>query len=212
MSGKRVRLAPGERRQQLLDLGIRMLSERGLEQVSVEEIADQAGISRGLLFHYFPSKRDFHLAVVRHASDGLLRAIRPDQALSLGPMLYDAMRRYVDYVVENQQAYISQLRGPASADPDFVEIFDGNRAAIAGLIFTHAPVPGEIDRTVLELAVRGWIAFIEETTISWVRAQHISRDQLVELNVRALAALVLGSEGAAELFSEQLPAPILPSQ
>ena len=59
---KRTRLDPAQRRAQLIDLGARMLAERPLEQISVEDIADQAGVSRGLLFHYFASKSEFHLA------------------------------------------------------------------------------------------------------------------------------------------------------
>ena len=53
---KRTRLSPDERRAQLIDLGARMLAERPLEQISVEDIADQAGVSRGLLFHYWRPK------------------------------------------------------------------------------------------------------------------------------------------------------------
>ncbi|MCU1657877.1 MAG: TetR family transcriptional regulator, partial [Pseudonocardiales bacterium] len=57
---KRIRLSPEARRAQLIELGVEMLATRTLDELSVEDIAQQAGISRGLLFHYFSSKQEFH--------------------------------------------------------------------------------------------------------------------------------------------------------
>jgi AcrR family transcriptional regulator len=68
----RTRLDPDARRAQLVALGLRMLSTRPLDKVAIDDIAAEAGISRGLLFHYFPTKRDFHVAVARAAAADLL--------------------------------------------------------------------------------------------------------------------------------------------
>ena len=65
---KRTRLDPAARRAQLIALGVEMLATRTLDALSVEDIAKQAGISRGLLFHYFASKQEFHTAVARRYS------------------------------------------------------------------------------------------------------------------------------------------------
>lgn len=198
MDIKRVRLAPAARRAQLIKIGVEMLASRGLEALSVDEIARQAGISKGLLFHYFTSKRDFHLAIVRRASEMLFEATEPNPDLEPFEMLRDSIERYVDYVVENREAYISQLRGPASADPEFVAVFEANRAANAARVVKNLPFPVD-GRAQFELAVRGWIAFLEETTISWLREKQISREELIELNFRALPAVALAPELAAQL-------------
>ena len=73
-----MRLSPEERRRQLIALGVEMLRDRAVEDISVGEIATQAGISRGLLFHYFSSKQDFQLAILRHANRELLHRTAPD--------------------------------------------------------------------------------------------------------------------------------------
>jgi AcrR family transcriptional regulator len=200
MDVKRVRLSPEERRAQLIRLGVEMLSTRGLEALSVDEIAKQAGISKGLLFHYFSSKRDFHLAIVRRASEELLEATEPNRELAPFDMLRDSIERYVDYVAEHREAYISQLRGPASADPEFVAVFEANRATNAARVVGNLPVD-VANRAQFELAVRGWIAFLEETTISWLRGRQISREELIELNFRALPAVALTPEVAAQLLA-----------
>ncbi|MFC9893934.1 TetR/AcrR family transcriptional regulator [Nocardia sp. NPDC127579] len=189
---KRIRLSPDERRQQLITLGVRLLGERALEEISVSDIAEQAGISRGLLFHYFPTMQDFQLAVVAHANAQLLHRVRPDDSLELFDQLRDSIERYIDYVSENRQSYLALLRGPASASPDLMQLVDQTRLAIVEMILAQMPIPAQDDdRPRLVLAVRGWIAFVEEITLSWLRAETITREQLVDLLVESLLTLSL---------------------
>ncbi|GAB2642565.1 TetR/AcrR family transcriptional regulator [Nocardia goodfellowii] len=189
---KRVRLSPDERRLQLITLGVKMLGERPLEEISVSDIAEQAGISRGLLFHYFPTMQDFQLAVVAHANTELLHRVRPDSDLDLFEKLRDSIERYIDYVSENRQSYLALLRGPASASPELMSLVDQTRLAIVEMILSEMPVVVEgIERPRLVLAARGWIAFVEEITLSWLREETITRDQLVDLLVESLLTLSL---------------------
>ncbi len=88
-----------------------MLAERPLEQISVEDIADQAGVSRGLLFHYFASKSEFHLAIVRHSSEQMLQRTEPSESDDPMLTLRSVLASYVDYVTENRNTYVSLLRG-----------------------------------------------------------------------------------------------------
>ncbi|NEW43499.1 TetR/AcrR family transcriptional regulator [Nocardia cyriacigeorgica] len=189
-TAKRVRLSPDERRTQLINLGVKMLGERAIEDISVSEIAVQAGISRGLLFHYFPTKQDFQLEVVRHANAELLMRVAPDPELGLFEMLRDSVSRYVEYVSENRTSYLALLRGPASSSPDLVALVEQTRNAIVDIILTQVPMPPEErDHPRLVLAVRGWIAFTEESTLSWLRNETITRDELIDLLVESLLAL-----------------------
>ncbi|MFQ6327236.1 TetR/AcrR family transcriptional regulator [Nocardia sp. CWNU-33] len=189
---KRTRLSPDERRTQLITLGAKMLGERAIEDISITEIAQQAGISRGLLFHYFPTKQDFQLAIVHHANAELLERVAPDRSLGTFDMLRDSIDRYIAYVSDNRTSYLALLRGPASTSPLLVTLVEETRNAIVGIILTEAPVPvDDADRPRLLLAIRGWIAFVEETTLSWLRDEPISRHQLVDLLVESLVALAL---------------------
>ena len=202
---RRVRLDPAQRRDQLLALGMEVFTRAGLDRISIDEIAKAAGISKGLLFHYFPNKRGFQLEIVRRASAQLLEATAPDPELEPIQRLRDSLERYVDYVSERREAYISQLRGPASADPEFVAVFEATRARTVARVLESLPALDEVefDRTEVEIAVRGWIAFVEETTIGWLRGQQISRDRLVEMNFRALPAVALPPGVAGLLFASE---------
>ncbi|MFE4502938.1 TetR/AcrR family transcriptional regulator [Rhodococcus sp. NPDC056743] len=196
---KRTRLSPDERRAQLIDLGARMLAERPLEQISVEDIADQAGVSRGLLFHYFASKSEFHLAIVRHTSQQMLARTEPDDTDDPIATLRSVLVSYVDYVTDNRTTYVSLLRGTASGDPQMREVFEQTRDIMAARTLDQLPTIGLPRTPQVELAVRGWIAFVEEATISWLRAPAITREELIELTVHALPALASAAAGLTVL-------------
>src|SRR5437763_15120906 len=96
------RLDPEERRAQLIELGLRMLSSETPERVPVDEIAEAAGISRGLLFHYFPAKRDVYVAVATGAADRLHEGTVPDFDLHHTQRRPATPAAHVDYVAVNE--------------------------------------------------------------------------------------------------------------
>ncbi|MCZ4079526.1 TetR/AcrR family transcriptional regulator [Rhodococcus sp. H36-A4] len=203
-AGKRTRLSPEDRRAQLIALGTDMLSERPLEQISVEDIADQAGVSRGLLFHYFASKRDFHLAIVRETSNTMLERTAPDTSLEPLELLRESVANYVDYVTENRDTYISLLRGTVGGDADMREVFEQTRTTMADRTVTQLYKLDIEPTPTIRLAVRGWIAFVEEATISWLRDPEVSREEVIDLNVAALPAVALTPDMSTALFGADL--------
>jgi AcrR family transcriptional regulator len=190
-SERRVRLAADARRAQLIALGVEMLTSRTLDELSVEDIAAQAGISRGLLFHYFASKQEFHLEVARAAAQELLRRTAPDPALPPVAALRAGLEAFADYVAENPDNYKSLVRGAASGDTDMRAIFDDTRAVLARRIVDIVGGLGFPLGLRAELAVHGWVAFAEECVIRWIDTQAVERDAVLDLLTKALPALVL---------------------
>ena len=114
----RTRLSPQERRNQLLDLGVRLFSTRSLDQLSIDLLAEEAGISRGLLYHYFGNKHDFHEAVVRRAADDLIAQTAPPAEGDPLERLLASVTAYVDYVLANYQGYVSLVRAAVGRQRD----------------------------------------------------------------------------------------------
>jgi AcrR family transcriptional regulator len=190
---KRVRLSPEARRAQLIELGVEMLATRRLDELSVELIAQTAGISRGLLFHYFSSKQDFHVEVARAAAAAMIERTEPDTSLPPVEALRGALSRFIDYVEENPDNYKSLVRGAASADLEMRAIFDHTRATMAQRVID---VIGELglelsDRAVL--AVHGWVAYVEECVIRWTESRTFGREQLLEMLTKSLPAVALSA-------------------
>lgn len=190
---KRTRLSPQARRAQLIELGVEMLATRRLDELSVELIAQTAGISRGLLFHYFASKQEFHLEVARAAAAEMIRRTEPDTSLPLVEALRTSIAAFVDYVEENPDNYKSLVRGAASGDDQMRAIFDGTRARMAQRVLDVVASQGLTLDPRAELAVHGWIAYVEECVVRWLDGRPTSRDELLEMLTKSLPAVVVAA-------------------
>lgn len=195
MATKRVRLTPEARRAQLIELGVEMLATRRLDELSVELIATTAGISRGLLFYYFSSKQDFHTEVVRAAAAEMIRRTEPDPSLPPVEALHGAITAFIDYVQENPDNYKSLVRGAASGDAEMRAIFDGTRTTLARRIVGVMGELGLESSPLAELAVHGWVAYVEECVIRWIDTPTIERGPLEEMLTKSLPAVALAATG-----------------
>jgi AcrR family transcriptional regulator len=178
------RLDPEERRGQLIELGLHMLSSESADRVPVDEIAEAAGISRGLLFHYFPTKRDFYVAVAKEAARQLLEVTEPDPSLHHMERLHASLAAYVDYVTENEALYIALVRGASGSDKELQAVSENTRAESARRVVEALGLQ-DLDPAV-RTAVRGWVGFIEETTLDWLRNRDLERDQLLAVQEQVL--------------------------
>ena len=192
----RSRLAPDERRSQLLELGVRLLATRSLDELSIDLLAEEAGISRGLLYHYFGSKHAFHEAVVRRAADDLIAQTAPPAGGDPLVRLRVSLAAYVDYVLANFEGYVSLLKGAAAGNEALRAIYEEVRGVLSERIFLQDPA-GELvaDTPHNRLVVRGWSAMTEELVITWATDQRagrteVSKDELLEIIAGSLPALV----------------------
>jgi AcrR family transcriptional regulator len=192
----RSRLAPDARRSQLLDLGVRLLATRSLDELSIDLLAEEAGISRGLLYHYFGNKHVFHEAVVRRAADDLIAQTAPPAHGDPLERLQVSLAAYVDYVLANFEGYVSLLKGSAGGNESLRAIYEEVRAVLSERIFLEDP-DGELiaDTPHNRLVVRGWSAMTEELVITWGTDQRagrtgVTRDELLAIIGGSLPALV----------------------
>ena len=190
-TAKRSRLSVDERREQLVRLGVDIFSERPYDEVSIDGIAAAAGISKGLLYHYFPSKRDFYVAVVRHSADEMQAITETDPDLTPLERLSAGLDRYLEYVDTHARGYSTVLRAGIGSDREVAAIVEDVRSAMANRILDD--VPGETTPPGVRIAVRGWIGFAEAASLEWLEHRELSRDELRDLLIQALR----GAVGAA---------------
>lgn len=177
----RSRMATDERRAQLIELALRLFSTRGFDDISIDEIAREAGISKGLLYHYFPSKKAFFVAAVEVAAIRLLEATRTAAERDLGDpigSLRAALDAYLDFVEERATAFRFLMRGGISGDIEVREILDATRERIVEDMLEDVP------RTPSALIVaRGLLGFIETASLDWLERRGVTRDELRDLIV-----------------------------
>lgn len=188
----RTRLTPDQRREQLLGLGLRLFAGGSVDDISIDRLADEAGVSRGLLYHYFGSKQGFHEAVVRRAAADLVAQTAPDDTVEPIERLRASMAAYLGYVEANLAGYRSLVRAAAGGNETLRGIYEEARTAMLERIFASDALGEVITETpATRLAVRGWAALAEETVLAWCDdPAGVTRDQVVALLTDALPALV----------------------
>ena len=175
-------MTTAERREQLLSAGVELLRRRPHEEVSIEEIAAAAGVSKGLLYHYFPTKRDFILAALERGQRQLAERLRPDPDLSPEEQLDASLDAFLDYVEEHSTAYTAIFtRG--FEDPDISATLAAGRNEQMGILLDALRgwegVGVGPDRTpALEAAVQGWFFFIEGAVLYWLEHGELERGQM----------------------------------
>ena len=188
----RTRLLPAARRAQLLDLGAQLFATRSVEEISIDVLAEEAGVSRGLLYHYFGSKQDFRLAVIRHAVEDLVAKTAPPAEGEPLERLLVSLGVYVDYLLANLTLYRSLVRAAAGGTDEIRALYDEGRSALTDRIFGEDAEEQILkDTPQSRLVVRGWSAMTEEMVLTWAADPSVmSRDQLVAVLALSLPGLV----------------------
>ncbi|MFE7899345.1 TetR/AcrR family transcriptional regulator [Streptomyces sp. NPDC057424] len=191
----RRRLSTEERREQLLSVGARLFSESPYDDVWIEQVAEIAGVSRGLLYHYFPTKRDFFAAVVERESERMLRMTAAVPGLPVREQLAAGLETFLEYVQAHAHGYRAFHRADAAGDQAVRRVYQRALAAQERQILTALAADPEFgpafeERPEVRLAVRGWLAFTTAVCLEWLRGTELSREQVRELCARALLGVL----------------------
>ena len=184
----RTRLRTEQRRAQLLAIGAELFARRAYEEVWIEEVADIAQISSGLLYHYFPSKRAFFLAIVEDESAKLLRASAPDPALPPLDQLRAGLEVYIDYAERHPDGF-RMAQQAAITDDDLNPLHRARVSAHRDRILTGLDTLMTVNEET-PIAVTAWLAFAQAAILNWIDNPRITREQLCDLCARALWAAI----------------------
>ena len=158
----RRRLSADDRRRQLVGIGLAKIVEKPIQDLSLDDIAAEAGISRGLLFHYFPTKTDFYLACIAGAGRRMLRTTAPDEDLPGEAQVEMVTRLMVEQIERRRDFYLALVHGHGVADPRVSEVMESVRDGSTARVMDALDVP-ERQRDV----VRAWWAYTEDRALTW---------------------------------------------
>ena len=195
-TGTRRRMTVEERRRQLVGVALELFSRRAPDQVSLEEIAAAAGISRPLVYHYFPGKLSLYEAAVRRAAQDLTERFAEPRQGPLGDRLLRVMRRFFDFADAHGPGLSTLLRGVAGVtgpDGSGAAMVDSVVAAVRRAayeqVLLHLQVAEPPPR--LDLVIRSWIALVESTTLLWLDERRMARAEVERQLVHDFGALVV---------------------
>jgi AcrR family transcriptional regulator len=178
------RLHVDERRRQLLEEGARLFATHAYADLSMAKIAREAGISKALLYHYFPSKQEFFLATLEQGAAEIASRTEPDPDLPPFEALAGSLDGYLGWIEENELAYRRLMEGAGSV-PEVKALVEGIRDAtsariLEGIGAAGSPPPKQ------RAAVRAWLWFMDGAVLDWLEHRDLSRDELRDLLLGSL--------------------------
>jgi AcrR family transcriptional regulator len=187
-----LRRSAGDRRAQLVQIGLELLPTTPVQELTIDEVARRAGISRSLLFHYFATKRDYYTAVTRAAADLLLEHLLPEPGSSSEDQVTGMLDRYVGWVETFRETHLAFVRGAGGGDPWVSEVYEDTRNRLVQVALEALDLPDDALRRQLVLA---WFAFTEDLVGSWALQPTMPRPGLLDLLREVLDRLVRPERG-----------------
>lgn len=182
------RLENDERRRRLLELGAELFTRHAYDEISMAQIAREAGISKALLYHYFPSKQDYFVATLASGAEELRARIEPDPSLPPAEALTGAVDAYLSWIEDNADAYAKLLQSAATV-PEVRELVEGVRTATVERILEGLGAGEPAART----AVRGWLWFMDGACLDWIAHRDLERPQLLGLLLGTLFGALMAA-------------------
>ena len=153
--------------------------------MALDEVAAEAGISRTLVFHYFPTKGDFYAAVVQSAGEHLLRPVVTPEGASADERVRTLVEGFVRLVERNRASYSALVRAAGGGDQRVVDLIGEIRDSLVPKWLAAAEWPD--DDALARLVVRGWLVGMEETVLAW-DPRSVPREDLIDHLSRSLFA------------------------
>ena len=199
----RERLSHEDRRKQLIRIGLSMLVQRPIHDLSLDAVAAEAGISRGLLFHYFPTKSAYSSEVIAAAGRRVLRNVRPDDGATPVEAITQVVQRYVAQIDRRRESYAALVFGHSAELGDTESPSDTLRKSLADMLIDAVGLPAQAFPV-----VHAWIAYVEDRALQWSAAPRAKRTEPVaDVVTDCVSALDLllsrDPDVAAHLHKEQ---------
>jgi AcrR family transcriptional regulator len=179
------RLHVDERRRQLLELGAELFAKHSYGELSMARIAREAGISKALLYHYFPSKQDYFVATLQQGAEEIARRTEPDPNLPPFQALAGSLDAFLGWIEENETAYRKLMESVGSV-PEVKTLIDGIRDTTSARILeglgAHDPPPPK-----QRAAARGWLWLMDGVILDWLEHRDMSRAEVRDFLLGSLA-------------------------
>jgi AcrR family transcriptional regulator len=187
------RLDHDERRAQILACARRLFSERNYDAVSTTDIAREAGVARGLLHHYFGTKRDLYLEVVRllvRMPSNPVPLQAPGRGLEL--VISESVERWLTMLERNRETWLAAIgSGGLGRDLEVEAILDEAREQAADRLiealqtYEAAQAPNELRAT-----IRAYSGFAEAASLEWLLRERLTRGQVKALLIQGFLSIV----------------------
>lgn len=190
------------RRAELISIGRKLFADTSYDALSMDDIARQAHVAKGLIYYYFQSKRGYYLAIIQDSVAGLVTHAASGLDLPAVDRVHRTIDSYLRYAEHHQAAYRTIVSGGVGFDTEVHAIRDGVREAIVAIVAEGAYGRGDI-APLARMGLLAWVCSVEGATLDWIGRPELSRETMCELLVKTLG----GALRAIEELDPAYPAP-----
>jgi len=190
------------RRAELIAIGRKLFADTSYDALSMDDIAKQAHVAKGLIYYYFQSKRGYYLAIIHDSIADLVSFASSEVELEQLDRVHRTMEGYLRYAEHNQAAFRTIVSGGVGFDVEVHAIRDGVRATIVAMIADGAYGRTDIS-SLARMGLFAWVCSVEGATLDWIDRPVLTRHQMRELLVKMLG----GAMRAIEELDPDYPAP-----
>ncbi|POM22869.1 HTH-type transcriptional regulator EthR [Actinomadura rubteroloni] len=196
------------RRGAILEAASTLFADRPYDVLSIDEIADAAGVAKGLIYYYFGSKRGLFLAVIESAASALEELTEEYDGLSPAERLIRTLDGFLWWADGHRSAFQTILSGGIGVDDEVAAFYRRVRTRLA-IALSQGLIGSPDPRPVLRVAIDGWMSFVEGAAVAWLERGDLERDDVRDLSVRVLGG-VLQAVGATDPACDRPAAPVAP--
>ncbi|HEX3707131.1 MAG TPA: TetR/AcrR family transcriptional regulator [Mycobacteriales bacterium] len=198
-SAPRRRLTVEDRRQELIAAALELFSDRPADEITLDDVAARAGVSRALAYRYFGTRAEIYVAAMRSAADEMLALLDPSHDADPLTRLVEAIRLFFEFAEAHATGFQALLSGHPGARAGTVGAIVEE---VRGALFDRL-VEGMGRRQVsaeLRLALRSWIAAAEAAALDWLTNRDLPRRAVEDFLLSQLyAALTVAATGDREV-------------
>jgi AcrR family transcriptional regulator len=195
------RLENDERRAQLLSLGRAAFAASPYDEVSIDDLAKKAKLSKGLFYYYFPTKRDLYIAGLEETSQELVDKLVTNVKKETAPRerALAGVDAYLGHVESQGGAFVALMRGGIGSDPEVTAVLERVRLGILDEFMQGNPISGFLkSRPLSKIAIRSWIGMVEAASIEWLSSKDVTKESVRDLLVDQLFDMLTRVLGASD--------------
>lgn len=181
------------RRAELIAIGRKLFADTSYDALSMDDIARQARVAKGLIYYYFKSKRGYYLAIVEDSVADLVMGAAEGLELPPEQRVHRTIDCYLRYAEHNQAAYRTIISGGVGFDTEVQAIRDGVRQAMIDALADGAYGRRDI-APLARMGLLGWLCSVEGATLDWIGGRDLTRDTMRDLLVKMLGGALRAIE------------------
>jgi AcrR family transcriptional regulator len=197
------RLQVDERRSQLLEAGAALFTDHAYEDITMAQLARAAGVSKPLLYHYFPSKNDLFMAALAEQAEELRQLLEARSGDSPAEQLTHALDAYLGWIEEHERAWTKLIQSAATL-PEARQLVDEFRSRTLVEI-AHGLTGDPQPKPALRAALHGWLGYIDAAILDWTTHHDLTRLEVRNLLLAAFGAALLAAQQTDPSITLALP-------